>query len=215
VFFGGILNGATCKLSRTGSTIAVRPLAPRQPGRDDANASTAGSRWSSTRSGFLSPLPVWAIRRTLSPNAVITAVGLLCCGGDAVVIPRPWAYSAGLTCGGLPVTLAVGSPVIASQRTSPLCWSEGCVVARRSRDWVSLRAASDCFRRARRIIGMLERECWPSTDPWKVPPVREALLGAGTATCLSSSRGETSRFLCRLSVLNHIVSILRICKMIS
>src|SRR5438477_275889 len=43
LLLSGIFKGATSGLSWTGSTRAVRPLAPRQPGRDDVKAPAAGS----------------------------------------------------------------------------------------------------------------------------------------------------------------------------
>ena len=43
LFFSGILRGATSGLSWMGSTMTVRPLAPRQPGREEVKAPAAGS----------------------------------------------------------------------------------------------------------------------------------------------------------------------------
>lgn len=93
LFFAGMFKGATSKVVWTGSTSAVRPLAPRQPGREELNALAAGSVSFSALSDFLSPRPVWAIRRTRLPNEVMTALGLLCCvgEGDAEVMPSPCA----------------------------------------------------------------------------------------------------------------------------
>lgn len=83
--FSGIFNGGTARVSCTGSTMAVRPLAPRQPGRDDVKAPAAGSVLPS-----LAAAAFFAILRTLSPNDGGATVGLFC-GDDhtCVVIPRP------------------------------------------------------------------------------------------------------------------------------
>lgn len=164
LLFRGIFRGVTSGLSRTGSTWAVRPLAPRQPGREGAKEPAAGSAPLLTLFGFLSVFPPpCAIRLTLSPKEVIAAVGLLCWDADGGLALSPRANSAGLTCDDFPVSLLVCSPVMASQRTSPFCWLCRCV-ASRSFECASRRAASDCFRRARRIMGMLDRDCGPSPE---------------------------------------------------
>lgn len=183
----GIFNGVTSGLSRTGSTSAVRPLAPRHPGREDVKAPAAGSMWCSTVSGFLSTLPDCAIRLTLSPNEVIAEVGLFCGGVDDALMPSPRANSAGLTCDVFPVALFVGSPVMVSQRTSPFCWPCRCVDSRS--------AASDCFRRARRRLGILDRDCAAPSDCW-ASMLSLAFLEVPWDMVMadrSSSIGETSR----------------------
>jgi hypothetical protein len=98
LLFSGILSGGTSRVSCTGSTMAVRPLAPRQPGRDDVNAPAAGSV-----SASLAAVAFFAILRTLSPKDGGAAAGLCCGGADTCdVIPRPCANSAGFTCDGRP-----------------------------------------------------------------------------------------------------------------
>ena len=83
LLLSGTFKGATSGSSFTGSTIAVRPLAPRHPGRVAANAPAAGSS-----SASLGP-PIFAILRTRSPND--TGATTVFWGGDDVcpVTPNP------------------------------------------------------------------------------------------------------------------------------
>jgi len=114
VLFSGTFKGATSGSSFTGSTRVVRPLAPRHPGRLDANAPAAGSSCES-----LGPA-IFAIFRTRSPN--VTGAGAVLWGGDDACpdTPKPWTNSAGLTCDGRPWGLVVRSPVSGSHR-GPSC----------------------------------------------------------------------------------------------
>jgi hypothetical protein len=123
LLFSGILSGGTSRVSCTGSTMAVRPLAPRQPGRDEVNAPAAGSVLLS-----LAAAAFFAILLMRSPKDGGTAAGILCgpvcpCGA----IPSPCANSAGLTCDGRPRVLLVCSPVSGSHRgASRGCGFRGC-----------------------------------------------------------------------------------------
>jgi hypothetical protein len=151
LLFSGILSGGTSRVSCTGSTMAVRPLAPRQPGRDEVNAPAAGSVLLS-----LAAAAFFAILLMRSPKDGGTAAGILCgpvcpCGA----IPSPCANSAGLTCDGRPRVLLVCSPVSGSHRgASRGCGFRGCCGA--GPRWVGFgsRVASDCLRRSRRIMGI-------------------------------------------------------------
>lgn len=111
LLFSGILSGGTWGVSYTGSTMAVRPLAPRQLGRDDLKAPAAGSVVPS-----LAAAAFLAILRTRSPNDGEAAAGLLCGDDHACeLIPRPPVNCAGAACEGQPWELPVGSAADGSQ----------------------------------------------------------------------------------------------------
>lgn len=166
LLFRGILRGATSGVSWTGSTNVVRPDAPRQPGRLDVKAPMAGSVLLCSGGPLGDLPPLRAICFTRSPKLV----GLCCDGCDAAGstdMPSPRAYSAGFTCEGRPLSLVVRSPVMESHRTSlpeGLSWGW----CRASRLFFSRSAASDCFRRARRIMGMLLRAPCSGGGVWPV-----------------------------------------------
>lgn len=174
VLLTGILSGATSVLSLTGSTIAVRPDAPRQPGLlFPVNAVAAGSVSLILRPPSVGPALATLFDllsggcRCLSFSAF---VGLGVC--EAIVLmPRPLAYSTGFTWLGLPLLLVVTSPVIGSHRgffcprgLSPSLLvvrglEGGTVACEPSCDRIldAAASASRCARRSRRLIGMLER----------------------------------------------------------
>jgi len=203
LLFSGILRGATSRVSCTGSTMADRPLAPRQPGRDDVKAPAAGSVLPSRAAAAF-----FAILRTRSPKDGGAAEGLV--WGDDADADHGWdALSAGFACDGRPRLLPFCSPVSGSHRAPSAmcgfraCWGGG------ARCWVGVgprvAAASDCLRRSRRIEGMLEPETlrdW--VEPWvawrgswpDLPSRAVSVVGSaprrGYAGPSSSSMGETS-----------------------
>ena len=109
LFRGMSISGATFLVSLTDGTRAVRPLAPRHPGRSDENACDAGSVSLTTRSRLLplfppgpdfAPLSAFGLAslRTRSPNIVIGFRGEVASdGGEPGDLLNPCAYSAGFT----------------------------------------------------------------------------------------------------------------------
>lgn len=157
---GGIFRGSTAVLSCTGSTIAVRPDAPRQPGLLAKNAVAAGS------------VSLFAIVFGLWDGGLLD---------DMVEMPSPSAYSAGLTGDGRPL-LPLATSLRSCCRTGvfnrsllgialgilPPNGGDACTWApfSTSRDpsWPDERtrfaaasASLCCCRRSRRIIGRFDR----------------------------------------------------------
>jgi len=152
--FSGILRGATSRVSCTGSTMAERPLAPRQPGRDDVKAPAAGSVLPSRAAAAF-----FAILRTRSPKDGGAAAGPPFC--EEVAIPRFWGCHCStpeaFPCDGRPRVLLVCSPVSGSHRGASRGggFRDSCCAGPRWVRFGSRVAASDCLRRSRRIEGML------------------------------------------------------------
>lgn len=115
-----------------------------------------------------------------------------------MLMPRPRAYSTGLTWLGRPLSLMVTSPVIGSHRgfLCPRGRSPSLLVVRggggaREPSWDRTRdaaaSASRCARRSRRIMGMLDR--WPDCGE----------LDASRSPSCSRSRCDGSVVVARMS----------------